>query len=184
MNRFVALYRGINVGGNNMVKMDALRALHEGLGHADVASYIQSGNVIFSAKGSAEQLARKTAGRFAEEFGFSARVMVVSVERLAAIIAKSPYSKLSVKDPKTVHACICEGVPNGSGLAALLKKTGGSEKYAIGEGVIYLHTPEGMGTSKFAAGMEKACGVPITARNWRTIETLREMLEGGGAASP
>jgi uncharacterized protein (DUF1697 family) len=57
-------------------------------------------------------------------------------------------------------------------LKALLAKTGGSETFVIGKGIIYLHAPDGFGTSKFAAGMEKACGVPMTVRNWRTMESL------------
>ena len=54
-------------------------------------------------------------------------------------------------------------------------KTGRSESFMIGEGIVYLHAPDGFGTSKFAAGMEKACGVPMTVRNWRTIEALWKM---------
>lgn len=78
MDRFVALYRGINVGGRNSVKMEALRAMHERLGHRGVTSYIQSGNVVFAAKGTAEAVALKTAARFVEEFGFAAHVIIVS----------------------------------------------------------------------------------------------------------
>jgi uncharacterized protein (DUF1697 family) len=176
MERFVALYRGINVGGNNLVSMEVLRGMHEGLGHTGVASYIQSGNVIFSAKGTAEKVAGKIAAAFKEEFGFAPKVMVVGAERWGAIVRDNPFAKFSAKEPKTVHACICEGEPSDAGLGALLTKTGGKEKFVIKDGVIYVHAPDGFGTSRFAAGMEKACGVPITARNWRTMETLLKML--------
>ena len=181
MDRFVALYRGINITGRNLVRMEVLRALHEGLGHRSVVTYIQSGNVLFSARGTAPRLARAIADRFANQLGFSPRVMVVPAERWAAIVRANPFAEFSAKDHKRVHACVCEGEPSEAGLSALLKRTGGTERFCVKEGVIYLHTPDGFGASKFAGAMEKACGVPITARNWRTVETLLRMIEDGGA---
>jgi uncharacterized protein (DUF1697 family) len=175
MGVFIALYRGINVGGKNSVKMEALRAMHERLGHRGVKSYIQSGNVVLSAGGSAEAVARKVAAEFVKEFGFAARTVVVDARRWSAIVAGNPYAKPAAKEPKTVHAAICQGQPSAAGLKALLTKTGGSETFVIGKGVVYLHTPDGLGTSKFAAGLEKASGVPMTLRNWRTVEALAKM---------
>jgi uncharacterized protein (DUF1697 family) len=172
MPTFIALYRGINVGGKNSVKMESLRAMHERLGHKNVLSYIQSGNVIFSATGSANTHAKKIAAEFADEFGFAPRVLVVAAKDWAALIEANPYAKHAAKNPKSVHACICAGEPSESGLKALLTKTASTETFTTGKAIIYLHTPDGFGTSKFAAGMEKACGVPITARNWRTIEEI------------
>jgi uncharacterized protein (DUF1697 family) len=172
---FIALYRGINVGGNNPVKMEALRAMHERLGHQGVASYIQSGNMIFSSNGSAEAIAGKAAAEFLKEFGFAAKIVVVDAKRWRAIVESNPYAKFAAVNPKTVHAGICVGEPSAKGLQALLLKTGGSETFAIKKGIVYLHAPDGFGTSKFAAGMEKASGVPMTVRNWRTIETLWNM---------
>lgn len=172
---FIALYRGINVGGRHLVKMVSLRDMHERLGHRDVASYIQSGNIIFSAQGSAESIARKTAVAFVKEFGFTPHVVVVDADRWKAMVEENPYAKFAAKNPKSVHAGICVGEPSAQGLKALLAKTGGTEVFAIGHGIVYLHAPDGFGTSKFAAGMEKACGVPMTVRNWRTMEALWNM---------
>lgn len=181
MDRFVALYRGINVGGRNVVKMELLRAMHERLGHREVASYIQSGNVVFSAKGTAKETAERIAGKiaaeFKEEFGFAARVMVVPGAAWGAMVRGNPYGTQAAKAPKTVHAGICEREPSAKGLKALLEKTGGSEKFVVKGGQVYLHAPDGFGTSKFAAGMEKACGVPMTVRNWSTVEAIGKMLE-------
>lgn len=175
MNVFIALYRGINVGGKNPVKMQSLRAMHERLGHLGVNSYIQSGNIVLSANGSTEAIARKAAAEFLKEFGFAARVVVVEAKRWGTIVEGNPYAKFAAENPKTVHVGVCEGEPSAKGLKALLTKTGGSETFVIGKGIIYLHAPDGFGTSKFAAGMEKACGVPMTVRNWRTIEALWKM---------
>jgi uncharacterized protein (DUF1697 family) len=158
--------------GKNSVKMELLRAMHEGLGHRSVRSYIQSGNIVFAARGSAESIARKSAAKFAGEFGFAPKLIVLTAERLEAMIQGNPYAKFAAAGPTTVHAGICDGEPGKKELAALLKKTGGTESFRVGPGIVYLHAPDGFGTSKFAAGMEKACGVPMTVRNWRTMETL------------
>ena len=175
MKTFIALYRGINVGGNKPVKMEALRAMHERLGHRAVQSYIQSGNVVFSVTKAAATTTAKLATEFGKEFGFAAKVVVVEAKRWGDIVAKNPYVKFAADDPKKVSVGICEGEPDAKGLKALLAKTGGSESFVVGKGVVYLHAPDGFGTSKFAAGMEKASGVPMTVRNWRTVEALWEM---------
>jgi uncharacterized protein (DUF1697 family) len=73
---------------------------------------------------------------------------------------------------------ICEGEPNVKGLKELLAKTGGREVFKTGKGIVYLHAPDGFGTSKFAAGMERASGVPMTVRNWRTVEALWKLACG------
>src|SRR5436190_23416579 len=86
---FVALYRGINVGGNNPVKMESLRAMHESLGHRAVTSYIQSGNVVFSATGTADAVAKKAAVRFATDFGFAAQVLVVAAAEWRELVREN-----------------------------------------------------------------------------------------------
>lgn len=178
MGVFIALYRGINVVGRNPVKMEALRAMHERLGHRGVQSYIQSGNIILSTNGLAEAIARKVAKEFAKQFGFAAKVVVMDAKRLRGILKGNPYAKFAAEDPKTVHAGICDGEPNAKGLKALLTKTGGTESFMVGKGIVYLYAPDGFGTSKFAAGMERGCGVPMTVRNWRTVESLWKMATG------
>jgi uncharacterized protein (DUF1697 family) len=172
MSVFIALYRGINVVGKNSVKMESLRAMHERIGHKEVRTYIQSGNVVFSASGTAEAITRKAAASFAKEFGFAPKVLVVDAKRWGAFVKGNPYAKFAAKNPTTVHAGICVGEPDAKGLKALLQKVGGTESFTVRNGIVYLHTPDGYGTSKFAAGMEKACGVPMTVRNWRTMEAL------------
>ena len=182
MDRFIALYRGINVVGKNPVKMELLRAMHERLRHTGVTSYIQSGNVVFSATGLAEKIAPKIAAGFLEVFGFAARVIVVPAKRWGDIVRANPFAKFSAKLPTTVHAGLCDGEPSAKGLKTLQAKTAGTEKFVVRGSVVYLHAPDGYGTSKFAAGMEKACGVPMTVRNWRTMETLWKMLEGSATS--
>jgi uncharacterized protein (DUF1697 family) len=172
MDAFIALYRGINVVGKNSVEMESLRAMHERLGHKEVRSYIQSGNVVFSAKGTADAISQKTATSFAKEFGFAPKIVVVDAKRWGALMKSNPYSKFAAKSPNTVHAGICVGQPDAKELKALLEKVGRTESFMVRNGVVYLHAPDGYGTSKFAAGMEKACGAAMTVRNWRTMEAI------------
>src|SRR5712691_3985143 len=101
MDVFIALYRGINVGGRNSVRMEVLRAMHEQLGHQGVKSYIQSGNIVFSANGLAEAIAREVAAEFVNEFGFAAKVVVVNAKRWGTIVMGNPYAKLAAENPTT-----------------------------------------------------------------------------------
>ncbi len=176
MDTFIALYRGINVVGKNVVKMQSLRAMHERLGHKNVRNYIQSGNIVFTAKGTANSIARKTAAEFVKEFGFAAKVIVIDARGWGKIVRNSPYAKHAAGNPRLVHAGICQGEPCAADLAALLARTGRSEAFMVKNSIVYLHAPDGYGKSKFAAGMEKACGVPMTVRNWRTVEALFRMV--------
>jgi uncharacterized protein (DUF1697 family) len=174
---FVALYRGINVGGNNPVRMEALRAMHAELGHEDVKSYVQSGNVVFRTAGTAKALEGDIAAAFEKEFGFPAKVMVRSARDWKKIVAGNPYARQAAADPKKVHVEICHGAPDKKRLDALLEKTGGPEAFAIVGHTLYMHAPDGVGRSKFAAGLERACGVPATGRNWRTVEALKDFMD-------
>lgn len=177
MGGFVALYRGINVGGKHSVKMEALCALHEGLGHRDVQSYIQSGNVVFLSSGTAAAIAKKLTAAFASEFGFTAKIVLIEAKRWTEIVKSNPHAVFAATNPKLVHLGLCEGEPSAAGLQELLTKTGGTKTFTIGKGIVYLYAPDGFGTSKFAAGMEKAAGVPMTVRNWRTVEALQALVE-------
>lgn len=184
MEAFIALYRGINVGGRNAVKMESLRAMHRSLGHQEVQSYVQSGNIVFWTEGPPYLIAEKLSARFVKEFGFAAKVLVVHRRRWDAIVKANPYAKAAAANPRTVHIGICDGRPSAAALELLLTRTGGTESFIARKGVVYLHAPDGLGTSKFAAGMEKACGVPMTVRNWRTVEALREMARAEFTGEP
>lgn len=181
MNRLIALYRGINVLGRNSVQMESLRAMHVRLGHRGVTSYIQSGNVIFEASGQVSRIRSQIAERFAREFGFSARVIVLSTASWSEILRGNPYPQVVAAQPTKVHAFMCDGKPDVEGLKALQARTRGNEAFTVAGRVIYVHTPDGFGNSKFASGLENACGVPTTARNWRTIEAIWRMLEDADA---
>jgi uncharacterized protein (DUF1697 family) len=184
MPTFIALYRGINVSGKNLVKMIDLRALHESLGHKFVETYLQSGNVVFSAIGSPDSIATKLSTAFQKKFGFTPAILIRTASQWARFVAGNPYKKFSDADPTKVHAAICQGEPSALRLEELLKKVGKREQFVIKAGVIYLHAPDGFGTSKFASTMERAAGVPITFRNWRTMQSLHGIANRPTKSAP
>jgi uncharacterized protein (DUF1697 family) len=156
--------------------MEALRSLHERLGHREVRSYVQSGNVVFESRGSVETIGEAMAAAFRREFGFAAKALVIEAERLRAIVEHAPFQAFVAEGPTTVHIGFCDGEPSGGGLEALLEKVGETEMFGIGDRVIYLFAPDGIGRSKFVARMEKASGVAVTLRNWRTVAALVRMV--------
>jgi uncharacterized protein (DUF1697 family) len=183
----VALLRGINVGGHNKVAMADLRAVVTSLGHADVATYIQSGNVVFTAD--ATESALLAAGleeAIAQALDVRPRVVVVSRQELAQVVRDNPYS--AETNPKSVHAVfladypaaeMVEGVADAQRQAAL--KGGRDTAQFVGR-VLFLHTPAGFGHSELAVLLARA-GRPIsargggTARNWATVTRLLAMCD-------
>ncbi len=186
MATHVALLRGINLGGKNKVAMADLRAVVAGLGHADVSTYIQSGNVLFTADpgGDCDVLASAMTAAIAARLGVAAPVVVVSREELARVHAANPFS--GEPDPKRVHAVLLSAPP-GDELARRLDAAlaqsaakGARDVFSVIDRTLYLHTPEGYGTSDLSAAVLRIvsspkAGVTGTARNWATMTKLLEL---------
>ncbi len=176
MAAFVALLRGINVGGRNKLPMKSLRELLEGLGFEDVQTYIQSGNVVFSApKKGARTYGAKITAAIEAEHGFAPNVMVLDATRFEAAAEGNPFPD-GESAPKSLHLWFCEAKPKAPDLDALATRAKSNERYALEGDVFYLHAPDGIGRSKLAEKVERALGVSATARNWSTVSKLREML--------
>ncbi|HEV2507411.1 MAG TPA: DUF1697 domain-containing protein [Mesorhizobium sp.] len=176
MNGFVALFSGINVGGNRIVKMAELRAFFEQLGFADVASYVQSGNMVFcSAHTDVTALTTTLQGAFQQRWGFHSRIMVRDAAWLARLVADNPYPEIA-DDPTKLHAMVLEREPTPEEVARLAEKCTGPERFKVKGDVLYLHAPEGLGKSKFAEILPRTLKVPGTTRNWRSVLALAEMI--------
>ena len=167
---YVALLRGINVGGNNIIKMVALRAAFEALGFSAVATYIQSGNVVFTAKsGTKTTLTKTIETALAKTFAYDSKVVTVSAKELAAVVAEAPsgfgkeptryrYDVLFVKPPLRARAAL-EEVPTAEGVDevhagkhALLLDAGFASVDAYWEGTDA--NGEGSGTFHRVSGAE------------------------------
>ena len=177
MRQYIALFRGINVGGKNILPMAKLRQLLADMGLADVRSYIQSGNVVFRSAGDQTRtaLADQISAAIEREFGFAPRILLLERAELEAAMAANPYPE-AANEPKTLHLYFLTepaGSPNFDLLANSQKE---NERFTLQDQLFYLHAPDGIGRSKLAANVDRALGVPTTARNWRTINKLREML--------
>ena len=174
---YIALFRGINVGGNNALAMKDLVAILQGLGSQDVQTYIDSGNAVFrSNTKNTMQLSRQISARIKQQRGFEPHVMLLELEDIERVIAKNPFPEAET-DPKALHVGFLASAPEDPNLRALETLKRDTERYHLGERAFYLHAPEGVGRSKLAAKVEKLLGVPMTDRNWRTVCTIHEMAK-------
>jgi uncharacterized protein (DUF1697 family) len=189
MPTHVALLRGINLGGRNRVAMADLRSLVNELGHVDVSTYIQSGNVLFTAPLDADTsaLADAMTAAIASRLGITAPVVVLSRGELAKVIADNPYP--GEPDPKCLHAVFRTAPAE----QELLRRVAAAVSLAASKGsrdsvqsigrTLYLHTPDGYSRSDLAqallriVGSAKA-GLTGTARNWATVTKLLSLCEG------
>ena len=186
MPTHVALLRGINVGGGGKVPMAQLRALVTRLGHSDVATYIQSGNIVFTpARDDETALAAELTRAIAEEFGVRTSVIVLSRPELAAVIEANPYP--DEPDKRFVHGVFLAAEPDdvarqrvADAVAAVAAKGSRDEAAYVGR-TLYLHTPDGFGTSELVRELtlKQKSKPPATgtARNWNTIARLLALCD-------
>ena len=180
MTRFVSLFRGINVGGHQLVKMDALKELHTSLNLQDVQTYIQSGNVVFASDNmNVTQIQKDIEDGFAQKFGFPVKVMVRTADEFYVIIEKNPFQKQPMKESKWVVAIFLASDPISTALEDIKKTyTGPEEIHIIGKEA-FIYYPEGQGRSKLTnTFLEKKLKTVGTARNWNTVLRLQKMMEG------
>ncbi len=193
MASHVALLRGINVGGRNKIPMADLREVVTSLGHTGVTTYIQSGNVLFStADTDTAELAAALESAVGERFGIWASVVVLSRDELAKVLASNPYP--DEPNLKYVHVVFLNAEPPPDLLARIATaESAASAKgsrdtvRAIGR-ALFLHTPDGFGTSELAQAVFRIIGPPAkqkkpdlaaTARNWATSTKLLALCEEG-----
>ncbi|MEO0384371.1 MAG: DUF1697 domain-containing protein [Pseudomonadota bacterium] len=177
MQTWIALLRGINVGGNHILPMKNLRALVESLGVQNVRTYIQSGNCVFDCEdGDAPKLAERIAETIEDNFSFRPQVMVITKDNLAAALAGNPYPE-GLDNPKSVHLYFLSEPAKHADLSALNQIKTPSEHFSLCNTVFYLFTPEGIGHSKLASQVEKHLKVPVTARNLRSAIKIFELTD-------
>lgn len=175
MNLYVALFRGINVGGNGSLPMKELVAALEEIGAQKARTYIQSGNAVFeSTEKNVARLSKQLSAEIMRRRGFEPRVHILTLEALAKAIAENPFPEV-ISDPSSLHLGFLASSPKSPDLKKLSSLRKESERFHLTESVFYLHAPEGVGRSKLAASSEKFLGVPMTDRNWRTVCKVMEM---------
>lgn len=176
MNTYVALFRGINVGGKNILKMKDLINLLEGLGAKQIKTYIQSWNAVFLSLQEPTQISEQVSQTIQQRFGFTPLVLILSRVEFEKAITENPFPE-AVSNPSSLHLGFLARPPEKPNLEGLEKLKHESEKYHLTGRVFYLYAPEGVGRSKLAASCEKLLGVPMTDRNWKTVCKIQTLIE-------
>ena len=170
---YVALLRGINVGGKAKVAMAALRDVCASVGCEDVVTYIQSGNVVLRSSLNAESCGPRSKTAIADEFGFSPAVMIRTAKEMAAVVDRNPFPDA---DEKNRHVGFLHAAPDAATKKCLAALDCRPEELTSCGRDIYLHLPNGMGRANLPVKMERCLRpTPITVRNWRTVTKLIEL---------
>jgi uncharacterized protein (DUF1697 family) len=177
---YVALLRGINVGGHQRIRMSDLRALLEGLGHESVETYLQSGNAVFrSRRASDASLGSAMEEAIAAELGLTVTVLVRGAAELAGIVDGTPYGDRGA-DAKRLHVAFLSAAPSAAAVGKLDAAQFAPDELAIAGREVYLHYPNGYGRTKLTnAVLERRLGVAATTRNWRTVTALADLTTRG-----
>jgi uncharacterized protein (DUF1697 family) len=176
MQTFIALIRGINVGGNKLVKMSELKMRCEALGLGDVRTHLQSGNVVFrTAIKDRAKLAKSIEGAL----GVEAKVILRSAEELRKAIDANPMPEVAAREPSAFIVVFLDAKPSAAAMQSLRDAHAGPETMELKGAELYIHYGQGMGKSKLTNVLiERKLGVAGTARNWNTVTRLAEMAAG------
>ena len=177
---YVALLRGVNLGGKNKLPMKDLAEMFLAAGCTDVKTFIQSGNVLFNAPA-------KVAGRIAavipegvgKRFGHKPPIVIRTREQLAFAAANNPFLRDGASEDM-VHLLFLADVPDANCVSALDPARSAPDAFAVRGAEIYLHLPHGVADTKLTnAYFDSKLKTISTGRNWRTVMTLLEMMNGG-----
>lgn len=177
MTIYVALLRGINVGGKNIIKMAELKRVFEEMGLCEVKTYIQSGNVLFKSNEGEESLRKKLENEIEKIFGFFVTVVLRTIADIERIIINCPFSKEEVSEAESeskvesLYVSLMTHTPSQDKSDLLNAYRNESNKYKIIGREVYLLFGQSISKSKLANNLNKL-DVPATVRNWKTINKL------------
>jgi uncharacterized protein (DUF1697 family) len=176
-NRFVALLRGINVGGNNIIKMTDLKLCFEEIGYTNVVTYIQSGNVVFdSNENEIQELSRRIENKLSERFNYQSKIVLITQQKLSEIIVEAPagfgtkpdeyrYDVIFLREPLTATEAL-----------SVIKTKEGVDEVTPGNGVLYFSRLSSKSSqSKMNRMMGTAIYKEMTIRNWNTTTKLADL---------
>jgi uncharacterized protein (DUF1697 family) len=165
---YVALLRGVNVAGHGKLKMEELRQLFRGLGHQDVSTYIQSGNVIFTSD--SPVLAADIEGAIRSTFGMDVIVVLRTRAQMEGVVRSDPFGPNA--DLSKIHVGFMADVPSAVLMERLDARRFAPERVRIDGTESYFYLPNGVGRAKLLDYVNRQLEVPITIRNWRTVTKL------------
>ena len=177
MHVYISFLRGVNVGGHNKIKMDALRDLYRKLGFHDPRTYVQSGNVVFGAQEKSLK-AQVIEDAIEKAFGFRPGVVLRTAKELRQTVARNPFAGRDGINLGLLLVSFLADMPAKPALAAVQALPVISEEVHPAGREIFIYFPDGMGRSKFPwASMDKILKTTVTGRNLRTVTTLLGMAE-------
>jgi uncharacterized protein (DUF1697 family) len=175
---FIALLRGINVSGRNMIPMPELRALCVDLGWEDVQSYIQSGNLVFKAESKPAKLETELERAIQSKFGLSISIIVRAAAVWPDYVRDNPFLDVSQSAPNHVMLALSKAAPKPDAVGKLQERAVSGERIAQVGDALWLHYADGMAKSKLSpALLDRLVGSPVTSRNWRTVLKLHKMSQ-------
>jgi len=179
MPHYIALLRSVNVAGHGRLAMADLQQSFIALGHSDVSTYIQTGNVLFrSTSKSPSKVAAGIERQLEQDFGSSPAVILRTVPALSQVLAASPFPAQGA-DPSRHHVTFLAEEPSREKLATFVVPSSGRDELVIIGREVYVHTPDGYGNSKLSGAMlERRLGVKSTTRNWNTVTKLCQLAAG------
>jgi uncharacterized protein (DUF1697 family) len=176
MARFVALLRGVNVGSHNRIAMADVRAAVSAAGYTDVATLVQSGNVVLSASGSAASVGSAVEAALRKRMDLDIDVIVRTSGEMSKIATTHPFGAPRVEG-KFLHVAFLKQKPAAAAARALAATDFGTDRFEVRGTELYLHYAQGQGRSKMTtAFFERALAVPMTVRNWNVVTKLAEMV--------
>ena len=175
---YVAMLRGINVGGKHSLPMQHLAKIFTECGCADVRAYIQSGNVVFTAPCKVATEVPATAAKTIEgQFGFAAPVILRTMDEMTAVVRRNPFLKAGLPEI-SLHVCFLAEQPSTEAVRTLDPDRSPPDQFQVVGREIYLHTPNGMGRTKLTnAYFDSRLSTIGTARNWATVLKLLELMQ-------
>jgi len=172
--RHIVLLRGINIGSRNRIAMPKLRTVLEAAGFEDVASYLQSGNVVLSSRADPADDVRRV---ITDEFGLDIAVVTRTRAELAKVVAHNPLARVA-KEPKRYQVSFCDAKPSREVVRLIEDTAAPGERVVVHGREIYAWHPDTIARSKLWALLAgQKLGVTATARNWATVRKLLELAE-------
>jgi uncharacterized protein (DUF1697 family) len=177
MPAYIAMLRGINVGGQKPVRMEQLRESCAALGFRSIETYVQSGNIVFlDEKKSPSNLSKSISEAILGDFGFRVPVLVKKAKEMGEVIKRNPFLKETGIDPSKLHVTFLPEAASKDALKSLERLPTKPDRFYVGRQEIYLYCPGGYGKTKLSnTAFEKALSMETTTRNWKTVGTLLEM---------
>jgi len=179
MTVIISMLRGVNVGGHNKIKMEALRALYESLKLREAQTYVQSGNAIFRTdERDIALLTKRIEDGIERKFGFRPNVILRTAAEMREVIARNPFAKRRGIEPSKLLVSFLASDPGAEAREKVRQMKCDPEELRIEGREMYVYFPNGMGRSKLSlVRLEKTLKTPGTARNWNSVTKMLEMAE-------